>query len=503
LTYPNNQSSTYTYHPNAGDRRLQEIHHRNPAGATLSRFAYTYDAVGNISTWTQQYDATTRAYALAYDAADQLTSAIYRTTDPTPTILKRYGYTYDAVGNRTNDQIDDTPRKWTHDGMNRITAQAGGGPLTFAGTVSEPSTVTVQSRPATVSGSNTFSGTAVVSPGISTVQVAGTDASGNSAVANYEVDVAAASDTFAYDGNGNLTQQGTRTYEWDAANRLVRVLEGPTVLASFAYDGFGRRVRTTAGGVLREYVYADSSTIEERVGTEVSRYVQGRQIDQILATVSAAGIVTYSVADHLGSVVQTTSGAGAVLLTRQYDPFGGLLAGVETNGPAFTGRDWDAEIGLYFFRARYYTAATGRFLTIDPLGYVDGPNAYAYVANRPTVATDPFGLQLRIPVPQDIGAMKDFIDNYREMRRRNTIGADPYFHCMANCQASNRGPIGAAVASVISEGREIYDQYVPWKRDTLEQCNADRAANRQGRRNSQNQNQSCEQRCGSLRPKGL
>jgi YD repeat-containing protein len=91
LTYPNGQTSTYVYFPNAGDARLQEIHHRTPGGATLSRFAYTYDAVGNISTWTQQHEQTTRAYDFAYDATDQLTGAVYRTTDPTPTILKRYG----------------------------------------------------------------------------------------------------------------------------------------------------------------------------------------------------------------------------------------------------------------------------------------------------------------------------------------------------------------------------------------------------------------------------
>jgi hypothetical protein len=50
VTYPNSQTSTYTYLGNTGDRRLQTIHHKYPNAATLSKFDYTYDAVGNILT---------------------------------------------------------------------------------------------------------------------------------------------------------------------------------------------------------------------------------------------------------------------------------------------------------------------------------------------------------------------------------------------------------------------------------------------------------------------
>ena len=103
---------------------------------------------------SQQYESTVRAH----DAADQLTSATYRTTGGSPTILKRYGYTYDPVGNRTNQQIDDAPTGWTYDAMNRLTAQAGTAQLQFEGTVNEAATVTVGGKPATVNGSGTFTG---------------------------------------------------------------------------------------------------------------------------------------------------------------------------------------------------------------------------------------------------------------------------------------------------------------------------------------------------------
>ena len=85
LAYPNGQTTTYDYLDNLGDRRLREIHNKRPGGATLSRFEYTYDAVGNIRTWLQQADSDPpNVYDFGYDPADQLTAAILKTTDPTP-----------------------------------------------------------------------------------------------------------------------------------------------------------------------------------------------------------------------------------------------------------------------------------------------------------------------------------------------------------------------------------------------------------------------------------
>jgi len=51
---------------------------------------------------------------------------------------------------------------------------------------------------------------------------------------------------------------------------------------------------------------------------------------------------------------------------------------------------------------------------------------------------------------QIVCAVKDFVHNYRAMRKANTIGADKYFHCPANCQASQRGSAGSATAELMS-----------------------------------------------------
>jgi len=88
--------------------------------------------------------------------------------------------------------------------------------------------------------------------------------------------------------------------------------------------------------------------------------------------------------------------SGLLINTITYDSFGNVLS--QINAAAgdrylFTGREFDAETGLYYYRARYYDPATGRFVSQDPIGFDAGDaNLYRYVGNAPTNATDPFGL---------------------------------------------------------------------------------------------------------------
>jgi RHS repeat-associated protein len=194
------------------------------------------------------------------------------------------------------------------------------------------------------------------------------------------------------DPNGNLTSDGSKTYEWDAENRLVRVTEGGTQLASFLYDAHGIRTRKTVGTVTTNYVRSRRSVVEERSSTGgITKHFGGRRFDEWLASDGSMG-VRYYTHDHLGSVRETTDAAGAVVLRRAYGPWGDLLAGGDFGGWAFSGREWDPEIGLYYYRARYYDPRLGRFLSGDPVGLRGGMNLYGYVLNRPTRFTDPMGL---------------------------------------------------------------------------------------------------------------
>jgi len=97
------------------------------------------------------------------------------------------------------------------------------------------------------------------------------------------------------------------------------------------------------------------------------------------------GTTSYYQADGLGSVTSLSNGAGAVAQNYTYAAFGNIIAttGSLVNSFRYTGREFDSETSLYFYRARYYDPATGRFLSEDPIEFAGGANFYPYVQNDP------------------------------------------------------------------------------------------------------------------------
>jgi len=194
----------------------------------------------------------------------------------------------------------------------------------------------------------------------------------------------------------NLTTktEGSDTwgYEWNAENDLTRVTKNGAEVARFAYDPAGRRVEKVAGGVTTAYAYDGSDAIREVNGTSTLKHVYGSRMDEPLA-VDDGVTVSYFHADALGSIVRKTNASGGVTLTRQYDAWGRPEVAAEQSGPAFTGRGWEPEIGLYDYRFRWYDAQAGRFTSEDPIGFTGGDNFYRYVNNRPADFRDPLGLK--------------------------------------------------------------------------------------------------------------
>jgi len=105
---------------------------------------------------------------------------------------------------------------------------------------------------------------------------------------------------------------------------------------------------------------------------------------------------------RLGSVVALSDVNNVLVERYAYDVFGRPTlrdangAAIDESGLGnpylFTGRRYDVEAGLYYYRARYYDYYAGRFLQPDPIGYDDGLNMYAYVGNGPLIWVDPLGL---------------------------------------------------------------------------------------------------------------
>jgi RHS repeat-associated protein len=102
-------------------------------------------------------------------------------------------------------------------------------------------------------------------------------------------------------------------------------------------------------------------------------------------TIPVANGTLYYHQDGLGSVTELTDSSGSVAKAYAYDAYGNILESPGTvNQPyTYTGRELDQETGLYYYRARYYDAARGRFLQKDPIGLRGGLNLYRYVAITP------------------------------------------------------------------------------------------------------------------------
>ncbi|MFH1777869.1 MAG: DUF6531 domain-containing protein [Candidatus Omnitrophota bacterium] len=304
-TLPNGVYTDYDYD---SLNRLVSLFNKNSAGAVISSFAYTHDNSGNRLSMV----TTEGTHDYTYDDIYRLRN----TTHPaTPTEV----YTYDSVGNRLNSA--DYPT-WVYDSSNRL--------ISYNGT------------------------------------------------------------SFSYDNNGNTITKTAGTdvtnYTYDYENRLVSVTDTSTALsASYDYCPFGKRIKkeVTQYSIpnTQYFLYDNEDIIAEYndTGSLTSYYVHGQGIDEpISLTTYPLPLTTYYYTfDGLGSVSELTDETEQVVEKYRYDAFGNLTirdaADMEIpesaigNPYAYTSREYDIETGLYFYRARYYDAITGRFLSKDPL----------------------------------------------------------------------------------------------------------------------------------------
>jgi RHS repeat-associated protein len=194
-----------------------------------------------------------------------------------------------------------------------------------------------------------------------------------------------------YDAENKLTQ----VEKYDSSSTLTSTL-------TFSYNGFGRRVKKDIDGTITFYIY-DNEDIRfetDENGTIIAEYIHGAGIDEPLA-MRRDGQNYYYHVNGLGSVTALTDSTKAVVQSYVYDSFGQIVSqtGSITNPYTFTGREYDPEIGLYYYRARYYDPKIGRFISEDPIGLIPfGPQGginhlYVYVKNNPVNLVDPYGLK--------------------------------------------------------------------------------------------------------------
>jgi len=314
-------------------------------------FGYGYDNVGSPN-YQEALHKTTRSELYAYDGVHRLTSWERGTlnggkTDTDPTLATQT-WSLDDAGNWTSTSINGTPENRTHDNTNFLTVKGGS--------------------------------------------------------------------NLARDDNGNTTNDTVCSYVYDAFNRIVNVKDRTTgdEIATYVYDTQNRRIRKeVTNGETTEFVYDGWRAVAEYDGSGNldAEYVYGRYIDKPIVMYrdhnddgdfSDANELLYYATNRMYSVAALLDTSGNVVEGYEYTAYGKVTILDSSFNPTtytysqydnpylYTGRRYDDESGLYYYRNRYHSPQLGRFvsrwmnLSVDPSGY-------QYQFSNPVFYTDALG----------------------------------------------------------------------------------------------------------------
>lgn len=388
-TLPDSTSSTYGFDD---DGRLTTI---TSAGSTTT---LGYDAAGNLTTTTLP-SGNGHVETRTNDRAGRLT-----TVDNTKsgTILSKHLWTLDAAGNPTKatttrgatDVYDvyeyDTRNRLTHgcyDLASSATSCTGAtNAITYA--YDKVSNRTQEIRAGSVGNTGTIDYTYNAAD-----QLTSTTKSG-------------ATTTYTYDANGNQATIGGRSFTYNLAGQLASTASGG-ITSSYGYDGDGKRLSSsTSGGADLRYAWDVVSPMgipelaleRDSSGSVVRRYLLGPS--GALNYGTSGGTFWYH-RDPLDTVSDVTDASGTAQWRYEYEPYGEQRVATNVPGTApenrlrFNGQYLDPETASYHLRARQYEPTLGRFQALDPIEparTTPFDSAYGYVNGRPSVLTDPSGL---------------------------------------------------------------------------------------------------------------
>jgi RHS repeat-associated protein len=362
-TTPDNSTNTYTYDTL---NRLTAL-----ANSWAGTFNFSYDTLSRRTQMTRPNGVATN---YTYDNLSHLLSVLHQLSGST---MDGAVYTLDAAGNRSSktDDLAGVTSNYTYDKIYELAQVMQG-----ANTTESYSYDLVGNRLSSLS----------LSPyNYNTLNELTSTPSGS----------------YTYDSNGNVTGEtnssGTTTYAWDFENRLTSVtLPGQGGTVTFKYDPFGRRIEKISPTTTSIFAYDGDNLVEtvNATGGVIARYTQTDNVDEPLA-MQRGTTTSYYEADGLGSITSLSNSSGALAQTYTYDSFGNTTnsSGSLTNFFRYTGREFDTETNLYYYRNRYYDPSTGRFLSEDPVHFRGGIDFYDYVYNNPLTMVDPLGLAPKVP----------------------------------------------------------------------------------------------------------
>jgi len=340
----NGRATLYTYHPQ--DFRLRQL----MVSGNLLDLGYGYDRVGNITAITDTVNSN-QVQTFGYDARDRL---IWARTNGVGSGQYSEAYGYGRMGNIVTRTVGVQPQAYTY--ACPPPSVAPGLPPTLVHRVWLPLVM---------------KGYGPERPPMA------------ACVAPFGVVSTTVGFRAAYDADGNMvlrvevsgTQRITYTQEWDAENRLAVVTNTVTgQVVRFVYDGDGNRVVRVDGSGTRVYI----GDYYERQGAAVTKYYHAAG-QRIAARVN--GTLYFLHRDHLGSATLATDASGNRVGELRYTPYGEVrwAWGNFPTDRRFAGQRWEASLGLYDYRARFYDPVLGRFVQPDPLVQADAKNPTPYL----------------------------------------------------------------------------------------------------------------------------
>jgi RHS repeat-associated protein len=448
LSLPNGAWITNTYDRVARLRLTALENAANPAdphhgGGGLDSWFYTYNA-GNQRTFVVRTDASSVAYT--YDEIGQLKTAKGRDDSGTHRLHEQFGYVYDAAGNlnwRTNNAL---LQEFKVNDLNELTNVVRTGTLTVAGTTTSAATNVI------VSGTGLSSGAAGLYSDATWARPGATPANGDNtftAIAKDAYDRSATNTintflpstiNFSFDLNGNMLTNGTRFFEYDDENQLIRITEPGAWKSEFAYDGkMRRRIRREYSWSVTldtwhltqeiRYIYDGNLVLQERDGNNLPTLslTRGRDLSGTLdGTGGIGGLLArtdnrlfairdlqshaYYHADGNGNISCLVNTNQQVVARYLYDPYGNIVSRsgslADANLYRFSSKELHSASGLVHYLYRCYEPGLQRWLTRDP--YEDyglqeffaagsplgnEPNLHLFVRNNPMSMVDSWGLK--------------------------------------------------------------------------------------------------------------
>lgn len=412
IQLPNAASITNGYDALA---RLQNTALNNYWGHTLDGYTYGMDALGLRTNILRNLGLTSSSVSVGYDNIGQITSWLARETNGVPRLNEQLGFGFDAADNlhtRTNGNL---AQMFTVDAANQLNSVGRTGTFTLNGATPSPVTnLTVNGLTAQTYGDFTFARTNLtLANGANTFTNVSQNVYGVAVTNTFTVNLPA-SVSLSFDNNGNLTNDGTRTFGYDWENQLTNVMAAGEWRSDFVYDGLNRR------RIARDYSWSGSTWVltnevhyiydrylltQERDtngnilvtytrGLDLSRSISGAGgIGGLLARTDTSGSTFYH-ADGAGNITALMDGSENVVARYMYGPFGKLTGQwgpmASVNEMQFS--SMPQRRGIALLPLRPYLPELGRFANADPIQEAGGINLYRFVGNSPLNSVDPWGL---------------------------------------------------------------------------------------------------------------